>query len=219
MAVMAAGPALSPEQLAQQPDFASDLAVVDAALAARQAGAPSGQSALAHQAAGRLADRIMHALAAEPAPVAAIPAPLAPAATAVLRFWLPHVPGAAPAARLCPEVQAVLRPGTRAAAAAFLAQLAARGEAQGPGHGPRPTADSPSQIVALPMALLAPGAQLPFGRTCRCVVQNGMLLMGGPAPREDVPGVSGVDGLPGQLSLQTLAFALAAVEGQVGGLL
>lgn len=179
---MAAEPALLPEQLARQPDFASDLAVVDAALAARRVGGPSSHSALAHQAADRLADRIMRALAEAPAPVAAIPAPLAPAATAVLRLWLPHVPGAAPAARMCPEVQAVLRPGTRAAAAAFLAEMAARGEAQGPGRGPRPTADSPPLIVSLPLALLAPGGQLPFGKTCRCAVQNGMLVMGGSAP-------------------------------------
>ena len=214
-AAMAAEPALTPEQLAQQPDFVSDLASVDAALIARALGRPVSCSALANQAADRLASRIMRCMAATPGPLTAVPAALAPATTAVLRFWLPHIPEAAPAEQLCPEVQAVLKPSTRAAAGAFLAELAARGEQRGPGPGPRQTAASPSMIVTLPMGLLAPGAQLPFGRSCRIAAQKGMLMMGGPPPHEEVPGVSGVGGLPRQLNLQTLAFALATVEGQV----
>lgn len=212
----AAEPAGPPaEQLAQQPDFVSDLALIDAALVARQVGAPSGRSPLANQAADRLADRIMRALAEAPAPVTAVPAPLVPATTSVLRFWLPHIPGVAPAQQLCPEVQAVVQPGTRAAAAAFLAQLTARGEAQGPGRGPRPAAGSSTAIVPLPLAVLQPGSQFPFGRPCCMAVQRGVLMMGGPPAKEQVPGVSGVGGLPAQLDLQTLTFALATIEGQV----
>ncbi|PRW60827.1 hypothetical protein C2E21_0708 [Chlorella sorokiniana] len=213
---MAAEPALPPEQLAQQPAFVSDLAFVDAALMARQVGLPVHRTALANQAADRLADSLMRGMAAAPGPLTAVPAPLAPAATAVLSFWLPQIPGVAPAEQLCPEVQAVLKPGTRAAAAAFLAELAARGEEQDSGRGPRQSSTSPPLIITLPIGLLVEqGIQPPFGKPCRATAQRGMLLLGGPPAHEEVPGVSGVDGLPRQLNLQTLAFALAAVEGKL----
>jgi len=203
---MAAQPAPSPKQLAQQPQFISDLAVVDAALAARRVGAPVGRLRLPNQAADRLAGRIMQALEAAPQPMEAVPEPLVPAATAVLRFWLPHIPAVAPAARLCPEVQAVLRPATRAAVGAHLATLAARGEAAEAGHGPRQTATSPTMLVTLPLEMFAPGSQPPFGKACRVAAQKGVLLMGGPPAQEEVPGVSGAGGLPQLLDLQTLTF-------------
>ncbi|KAI7843540.1 hypothetical protein COHA_002782 [Chlorella ohadii] len=222
-------------ELLAQPGFAAALGLIEARLAERAGGQPAAQPAkpamqvtsqeeLVAQVAAEIkeqqrqrqeaveayntaADGIISLLEQSGGQLEAVPPPLLPAVTALLRFYHADAADAGPAPQLSREVQVLLDPASRAAVAAYLTDLHQRAAAK---QGPF--------IAALPPEALGEGVtpdMLPGGRTCRLLATaDGSLVAGlAAAPAADVPGLPA-----GPLNLQTLAFGLAVAERQVPGL-
>lgn len=222
------------QELLSQPAVAAALGLIQSRLAAREGGQQAAQPAqpamqvtsqeeLMAQVAAEIkeqqrqrqeavdayntaADGIMAVLEQSGSQLEAVPPPLLPAVTRLLRFYHADAADAGPAAQLSREMRVLLHPPSRAAVAAFLTDL----------HQRAATKQGPF-IAALPPEALGEGVtpdMLPGGRTCRLLASaDGSLVAGlAPAPAAEVPGLPG-----GPLNLQTLAFGLAVVERQVRG--
>lgn len=223
------------QELLGRPGFAAALGLIESRLAERQGGPQAAQPAkpatqvtsqedLVAQVAAEIkeqqrqrqeavdayntaADGIIALLEQIGGQLEAVPAPLLPAATTLLRFYHADAADAGPAPQLSREVQMLLNPASRAAVAAHLTDL----------HERAATKQGPF-IAALPPEALGEGVtpdMLPGGRTCRLLANaDGSLVAGlASAPAAEVPGLPG-----GPLNLQTLAFGLAVAERQVTGL-